>query len=93
MTNLRPKTARTNWTALIVFGIGNEKEIEVIYEEFGMHLNSKDWTEMYRYATKGPYNFLYLNMFKPDELKVMKNFDEYLTIRPADDGGLSINNV
>lgn len=88
-----PKTVRTNWTAIIVFGIGNEKEIEVIYEEFGMKLKSKDWLEMYRYATDDEYGFLYLNLFKPNGLKVMKNFDEYLTIRPKDDGGMEINNV
>jgi hypothetical protein len=26
-----PKTIRTNWTALIVFEIGNEKEVAVVF--------------------------------------------------------------
>lgn len=75
-----PKTIRTNWTALIVFEIGNEKEIEVIYEEWPMSLSRDDWMELYKYATSGDHSFLYINFQKPKRLRMMKNFDQYLFI-------------
>lgn len=75
-----PKTIRTNWTCLIVFEIGNEKEVEVIYEEWPMGLNRNDWMELYQHATKDDHSFLYINFQKPKRLRLMKNFDEYLFI-------------
>ena len=75
-----PKTIRTNWTCLIVFEIGNEKEVEVIYEEWPMGLKRDDWMELYQYATAGDHSFLYINFQKPKRLRLMKNFEEYLFI-------------
>lgn len=81
-----PKLIRTNWTCLIVFEIGNEKEVEVIYEEYAMGLKNKDWVEVYRYAVKEPYDFLYLNIFFERDKRIMKNFDEYLFVKAANAG-------
>lgn len=75
-----PKTIRTNWTALIVFEIGNEKEVEVIYEEWPMGLKKDDWLELYQYATNEDHSFLYINFQKPKRLRMMKNFTDYLFI-------------
>lgn len=75
-----PKTIRTNWTCLIVFEIGNEKEVEVIYEEWPMGLKKDDWMELYQYATKDDHSFLYINFQKPRRMRLMKNFEEYLFI-------------
>jgi len=76
-----PKTIRTNWTGLIVFEIGNEREVQVIYEEYAMGLNYKDWLELYRHATDKEHSFLYINFQKPRELRLMKNFENYLFVR------------
>lgn len=73
-----PKTIRTNWSCLILFEICNDKEIEVIYEEFPMNLKRNDWLEMYKYATSGDHSFCFFNYQKPRELRKMKNFDEIL---------------
>jgi hypothetical protein len=73
-----PKTIRTNWTAVIVFEIGNEREVQVIYEEYAMGLSSAQWMESYRYATDGDHSFLYINFQKPKRLRMMKNFDTVL---------------
>lgn len=75
-----PKTIRTNWTALIVFEIGNEKEVEVIYEEWPMGLKRDDWMDLYHYATAGDHSFLYINFQKPKRLRIMKNFEQYLFV-------------
>ncbi|MES2875513.1 MAG: ATPase/DNA packaging protein [Bacteroidota bacterium] len=75
-----PKTIRTNFTCLIVFEIGNEKELEVIYEEFPMGLKKDDWMELYNYAIATDYAFLYINFQQEKRLRMMKNFEEYLFI-------------
>lgn len=75
-----PKTIRTNWTCLIVFEIGNEKEVEVIYEEWPMGLKKDDWMDLYKYATEGDHSFLYINFQKPKRMRIMKNFDQYLFV-------------
>jgi len=38
-----PKTVRVNWSALILFKIGNEKELEVIFEEYNLGLTRNQW--------------------------------------------------
>lgn len=76
-----PKTIRTNWSCLIVFEIGNEKEVEVIYEEYPMGLRREDWMEVYNYATKDDHSFLYLNIQAPKGLRIMKNFEQYLMVK------------
>jgi hypothetical protein len=70
-----PKTVRTNWTALVLFEIANDREVAVIYEENTMGYKLNDWLEMYRHATKDDYAFMYLNSKKPRALRVMKNFE------------------
>jgi len=67
---------------LIIFEIGNEKELEVIYEEFAMGLKKDDWLEAYNYAIATDYSFLYINFQKEKRLRIMKNFEEYLFVTP-----------
>jgi hypothetical protein len=73
-----PKTIRTNWSALILFEIANDKEVECIYEENTMSFHKDDWLEMYKHAIAEPFSFLYLNCKKPKHLRCMKRFDKYL---------------
>ena len=73
-----PKTVRTNFTGLIVFEIGNRKELEVIYEEFPMGLKRDDWDKVYQYCTKDEHSFMYLNFQKPRNLRIMKNLDQHV---------------
>lgn len=89
-----PRAVRTNWSALILFCIPNQQEVEVIYAENPVFLAKPCWMEMFRYATEEPFSFLYINYqtVKRDE-RCMKNFDEILSFRtsllepqcPADD--------
>jgi len=75
-----PKTIRSNWTCLIVFEIGNEREVQVIYEEYAMGLKSDDWLELYKHATEADHSFLFINFQKEKRLRMMKNFDQVLFI-------------
>lgn len=73
-----PRTIRTNWSALILFEIANDREVKVIYEENTMGIIEKEWMDMFRHATGPDYSFLYLNSKKPRRLRCMMNFDKYL---------------
>lgn len=56
-----PKTIRTNCDAAIVFEIGNNKELDVIYEEWPNYLSKDQWMDCYKEATKDDFSFLYMN--------------------------------
>ncbi len=71
-----PKTVRTNWTGLILFEIGNEKEVEVVFEEFAMGIPKfKDWNEMYRFCVEEDHSFMFIDLKKKRGQKVMRNLD------------------
>ena len=74
-----PKTIRTNWTCLSAFRIGNEKEVEGMYEEFPMDLKRLEWESVYQFATEGPHDFLFIDFQKPRGQQMMKNLDTILT--------------
>jgi hypothetical protein len=76
-----PKTIRTNWTSLIVFEIGNEQEVFVIYQEYAMGLTYENWLEVYKHATEEDHSFLFINFQKPKRMRMMKNFTNYLFIK------------
>lgn len=78
-----PKTIRTSWTCLIVFEIGNEKEIEVIYEEFPMGLSKITWNKAYRYCTSEEHGFMFIDFQKERGKRIMHNFDTILTLPRA----------
>ena len=81
-----PKTVRTNWTGMLVYGIGNSKEVEAIWEEYNMKLDKKAWLEVYRYCTDDQYAFMYINGSKDQGKQIMKNFEEVITVSPEDTG-------
>lgn len=78
-----PKTVRTQFSCLVVFEIPNDREVQVVYEENPMNLKQDQWEEMYRHATEGDHNFLFINYQKPKRLRCMKNFDSVLFHAPA----------
>ena len=73
-----PKTVRTNFSALIIFEIPNEKELDVIYEENPVGLKRDDWMKFYNYATEGAHDFMFINYQKPKNQRIMKNFTHIL---------------
>lgn len=75
-----PKTVRTNWSCLLIFEIPNDKEIEVIYEEFSMGLKRDKWMQVYDYAISGDHDFFFMNYQKEKRLRMMKNFEEILFV-------------
>lgn len=75
-----PKTIRTNFSALILFEIPNDKEVEVIYEENSLYMKRPQWQEAYEYAVDGDHDFMYINYQKPKRLRLMKNFEKVLFV-------------
>lgn len=76
-----PKTIRTNFSCLILFEILSDNELHCIREEYPMGMKKKQWAELYNYAVDTPYSFLFYNMQKPRELRIMKNFKEILLFK------------
>lgn len=70
------KTIRTQWSGLLAYEIGNDQEVFVIYEEYSMGLNFKEWLEVYRHCTGEDYSFMFINFQKPKTERIMKNFQE-----------------
>ncbi len=73
-----PKTIRSNWSCLIVFEIGNEREVQVIYEEYAMGLGRDQWLESYKFATNEDHSFMFINFQRQKRLRIMKNFSSYI---------------
>jgi hypothetical protein len=67
-----PVTARCNSTVYIIFKTNNKKELAKMEEEFDGNF---PFAELYEYATKERYNFLYLDN---EKIKAYKNFDELI---------------
>lgn len=75
-----PKTVRTNWTSLLVYRIGNLREVFVIFEEFPVGLDWDEWLAVYNQATREKYNFLFIDMYGPPDARVRRNFNIKLQV-------------
>ena len=80
-----PKTVRTNFSALIIFEIFSEAEIQCIHDEYPMGLKKDQWEQVYRYAVAGDHSFMYYNMQKPRTQRIMRNFDKVLFFKEDED--------
>ena len=69
---------RNNLTHMIIFHTSSESEIETIYKD-SIDIQKNKFLEIYRYATKEPHNFLYIDLTKNPK-HFYKNFEEKLTI-------------
>lgn len=70
------KTVRTQWSGLLVYEIGNDQEVFVIYEEYSMGLNFKEWLEVYRHCIESNYSFMFINFQRDKGERIMKNFTD-----------------
>ena len=77
------KLVRVNFSALILFEIPNEKELEVIYEENPVGLTRKEWDAVYHHCVDEDYSFMFINFQKPKRLRISKKFDSYVILKDA----------
>ena len=61
---LLDNTIRVNATALFVFRMRNNKDLEAVIEEHSAMADTKTLLEVYNLATKEPYQFLYIDLTK-----------------------------
>ena len=59
-------TIRINATALIVYRLRNQKELDAFLEETSALLDKKTLLDIYNYATKEEYSFLFVNLVAKD---------------------------
>jgi hypothetical protein len=43
-------------------------------------MKREPWERAYEYCTRDEFSFMYINIKKPKKRRMMKNFDEYITI-------------
>ena len=60
--NLISPIIRKNATNLYVFKLRNAKDLEALLEELSALYDKNTILEIYRTATEGPHNFLYINL-------------------------------
>jgi hypothetical protein len=77
------KLVRVNLSALALFEIANEEEVEVIYKENPVGLKRKEWDEVYRYCVEEDYSFMFINYQKPKRLRISKKFDNYIVLKDS----------
>lgn len=51
-------------------------------EEYPMGLRKEQWLEVYNHAVEGDHNFLFYDIQKPKNLRIMKNFAKLLYYKP-----------
>jgi|SRR6185503_3773274 len=56
-----PKTDRICVSGLVLYRISNPAEVDCIYEEHPCDLDADTWLRVYRKATAGKHDFLYVN--------------------------------
>lgn len=64
-----PKKIRTATDDLVLFEIGNQKELLDIYQDWEMGLRQDEWMALYNYAVKEPFSFMFINRKIPDKHK------------------------
>ena len=70
-----PKDVRLNCTHCIIFKLSNKREFQNIAINHSADIDYKDFVNIYRNCTKGPYNFLTIDT---TVYKLFKNFNESL---------------
>lgn len=77
------KLVRVNLSALALFEIANEKELEVIYEENPVGLTKNEWMNVYKHCVEEDYSFMFINYQKPKRLRISKKFDNYIVLKDS----------
>ena len=49
-----------------------------------MDMRLEQWKKAYDYCTKNEHDFMYYNTAAPPGLRVMKNFEEFITIKTSE---------
>lgn len=82
-----PRTIRTCMMQVILFDIGSNNELKIIYEDRADCLDEKTWLSVYRHAVKDkPYSFLYFNYKFPPGQRFYKRFESMIDVTRAQNG-------
>lgn len=81
-----PRTIRTCMMQVILFDIGSNNELKIIYEDRADCLDEKTWMRVYRHAVKDQkYSFLYFNYKFPPGQRFYIRFDKMIKVEGGDD--------
>jgi len=76
--NIVSRLVRANMTNIAIFKSLNKDELEDLNKT--IDIDKDEFRSLLEYATKDPYNFLFINVLKP---KFYKNFNEELIIQKS----------
>lgn len=79
LTDLNPGS-RKQLDYTLIFKCFSEEKLKTLYTDLDLSIDFEDFKKAYEYATKDPYNFLYIST-KSDELR--RNFNEKIDIYPS----------
>jgi len=57
-----------------------------------MGLKYDDWLAIYRYCTTNDYDFLFVDFQKKKRLRLMRNFEQYMTVKNSESEVIPNNN-
>ena len=77
---LIPKTIRLNSSCFMLFGTGNTKEINNMYEENTSSLDRNTWESIYKTITDIPHSFLIINYQNPLTHRLQDGFEKFIQI-------------
>lgn len=69
-----PKKIRTATQCLVLFEIGNQKELKDVYEDWQMNLREDEWMALYKHAVDQPFSFLFIDRKKPPGERIWMRF-------------------
>ena len=77
-----PKAVRNNLTLMFLFKTKSDRELKEIAEEFGSEVSEETFRKVYRYATEGRHNFLWLDTSPKDNhpSPFRKNFSDFIVV-------------
>ena len=74
--NMVPMALRLNMSNVIVFRSENQRELDTIKNELLGDLTKDQQNELLKTAWKEPYDFLFIDNFKPKKERYFRNFDK-----------------
>ena len=74
--NMVPMALRLNMSNVIVFRSENQRELDTIKNELLGDLTKDQQNELLKTAWKEPYDFLFIDNFKPKKQRYFRNFDK-----------------
>lgn len=73
-----PKPIRNNVKNLILFFTGNQRDLQLIYQENSSRLSWKEFQKVFVEVTSKPYNFIFINKYNDFRHQIIDAFERFI---------------